>query len=181
MSIVIGTFISLIIVAVNMIFILGGEKLISHVDKILESIVGRFSKSLYLKIKDKVFSNVEEEKIIKSIIVKDKVLLGITILLSYLIALSSGITLYIILAYFGIREDIFFSVYIVYLTLAVSSLPITIGGLGVSEAYILYVGSDFSSNIPWLLPIAYRLSSYFIPLVLCLILFILVVKKEDLF
>jgi|GEM_PF-1329209 len=179
-SIILGTIISLIIVMLNIIFLLGGKRIIFHVDRMLESIIGRISRSFYSKIRDRLFSNIEEGEIIKNMIVKDKVLLGLTILLSYLIALSSGLTLYIVLTYFRIEEDFFFSVYLVYITLAISSLPITIGGLGLSEAYILYVGSDFTSHIPWLLPVAYRISSYFIPLILCLILFVWAARSEKL-
>lgn len=178
LAIIIGLIVSVATTIVNIIFFFGGERIISCLDRIIGGVLKRLSSSIYGKFRDKLYSGIEEGYRVREIIVNDPILITITMAISFLIAFFSGLSLYIIMSFMGVNQNLMFSIFVVYLTLAVSSLPITIGGLGVSEAYLLYLGSEFTSDIPWLLPIIYRLSNYFIPFSISLILLLALLRRE---
>jgi len=175
-AILIGVIVASGILIINILVTFSTESMINNLDRILKNTLGRVSTNLYNKISDTIRTHARELYKARDVFLEDRYALGITLLISYIIALLSGSSLYIISNSLSIRIDLMFSIFIVYLTLAVSSLPITLGGAGLTEIYLLYVGTDISGNIPWFLPIVYRLSTYFIPLLAALIAFIIIIK-----
>ena len=81
-----------------------------------------------------------------------------------------GLTLLMIAHPMGVRLSVWESIIIIVISLILSTLPITISGSGVFEAIILIFGSSIAGIIPWILPIAYRISTYYLPLIFTSIL-----------
>ncbi len=94
-------------------------------------------------------------------------------------ALLGGASLWILAYPLGISMDIFGAIIVLHMSLVLSSLPITISGSGLFELVILLFGREFSDKIPWLLPIAFRVSSYYLPLILTIVLVYRVFDKYN--
>ncbi|PCN50881.1 hypothetical protein B6U99_02100 [Candidatus Geothermarchaeota archaeon ex4572_27] len=92
-------------------------------------------------------------------------LTGSMIGLTYLAAAVTGSTLYVIACQLGIPMNLLEATLVTYMSLALSAIPVTVCGSGVMELTILVCSCEFAGYVPWALPIAYRISSYFLPLI----------------
>ena len=84
--------------------------------------------------------------------------------ISLLTAFSSGFTLYILSTKF-MSLDLITATLIVYISITISSLPITIGGTGVTEGVIIASFYQHPISVSALLAVLYRISSYIVPLI----------------
>ncbi len=156
----IGLLISLLIIFGNIVFILG----FSRIYKLISGIVSRmgfksFSKR-YVAEDIQVFKNHFHRVILSS------KAFPIIFSISLIIGIFSGLVLYVISVNFVSNHSFLISLLIVYIANTISSLPITVGGLGVTEGVIIssfYLADLYSSAY---IAILYRLSSYLIPLVI---------------
>ena len=94
------------------------------------------------------------------------------VLLTFLSTVFGGLSLWIISYALGYEINLLYSIIILNFSVVLSTLPITISGSGIFEIVILLLGGSLVGNLPWLLPVAYRISSYYIPLLTTLIFFI---------
>ncbi len=156
----VGLVISLVIISGNIVFILGFSK--------IYRLISRFASRIGFKSFSKKYV-ADDIHLFKSHF--HRVILGSkafpTIFsISLLIGLLSGLVLYIISLSFVSNHSFLISLLIVYIANTISSLPITVGGLGVTEGVIIstFYSADPSSSA--YIAILYRLSSYLIPLVI---------------
>lgn len=94
------------------------------------------------------------------------------LLLTLVSTVFGGLSLWIISFGLGYEINILYSIIILNFSVVLSILPITISGSGIFELVILFLGGSLVGGLPWLLPIAYRISSYYIPLIITLIFFV---------
>lgn len=99
-----------------------------------------------------------------NISIKQKNLILPLIVLTFITSFLGGLSLWILAYPLGINLDIWLSIIVLHMSLILSSLPITISGSGIFELVILLAGGAFSNNIPWVLPVSFRISSYYLPL-----------------
>lgn len=99
-----------------------------------------------------------------------KRLLILVIILTFITATIGGMALWILAIPQDVNMDIYSAIVVLHMSLILSSLPITISGSGLFELVILLSGKVFSDNIPWSLPISFRIASYYLPLVLTVVL-----------
>ncbi len=101
-----------------------------------------------------------------------KNLIILVIALTFVTASIGGIALWVLAITQNVNMDIYSAIVVLHMSLVLSSLPITISGSGLFELVILLSGEAFTSNrsIPWSLPITFRISSYYLPLILTIIL-----------
>lgn len=92
--------------------------------------------------------------------------------LTFVSTVFGGLSLWVISVGLGYEINIIYSIIILNFSVVLSTLPITISGSGIFELVILFLGGSLIGGLPWLLPIAYRVSSYYIPLVVTLVFFI---------
>jgi uncharacterized protein (TIRG00374 family) len=93
------------------------------------------------------------------------------ILLSTVVtAFLGGLSLWVLTFPQKVYIDLLGAVVVLHMSLILSSLPITVSGSGLFELVILLFGREFSSEMPWLLPVSFRISSYYLPLIFTLVL-----------
>ena len=102
--------------------------------------------------------------------IKKKKLFVIVIMLTFITATIGGTALWILAVPQNVNMDLYSAIVVLHMSLILSSLPITISGSGLFELVILLSGKAFSGNIPWSLPISFRIASYYLPLILTVIL-----------
>jgi len=170
----IGLVVSMLILIVNIMVLLN----VSRVVNLIKFIIDKMSRIFSREIDDEVFLRWSRElPKYRDIIFSDKISILVTLLVSYLIGVSSGASLYIILNSVGIDASLLTSIYMLYLVLTISALPITIGGVGVSELYLYLLGIGLSSGFNLVYTVIFRISSYYIPFILILICFIYSIKE----
>lgn len=160
----ISLFISIFIVIANVLFILGFP------------LVYRFISRLFIRIGFKSFSDklvMEDIRLFKEHF--HKVILGsrafpVIMSISIFIGLLSGMVLYIISRGFIPNLNYILSLLIVYIANTISSLPITVGGLGVTEGVIISSLYPVGESASVMIAIIYRVSSYLVPLLISAIL-----------
>jgi len=76
-------------------------------------------------------------------------------------------SLQVLLNAVGIPIDLASSLLVVYASIALSTLPVTIGGSGLSELGAALSASAVASGNPWGAVVAWRISTYHILLVIC--------------
>ena len=102
--------------------------------------------------------------------VEKKKLFVLVIVLTFITATIGGMALWILAIPQNVDMDLYSAVVVLHMSLILSSLPITISGSGLFELVILLSGKAFSGNIPWSLPISFRIASYYLPLILITVL-----------
>jgi len=85
------------------------------------------------------------------------------LLLTILICVISGLILMLSLSAFGCECDLLASIMAVYASLALSSLPVTVGGSGLSELGTYYYLNAIAPQ-GWEPVILWRIASYYVPL-----------------
>jgi len=104
-------------------------------------------------------------------------LLTVNLILTFIGALFSGLSLQVLLQAVGIKAGIIESLLIVYASVAIATIPITIGGSGLSELGAAFSTQAISSTIPWNAVIVWRIANYHIPLAVCGLLLIWVILE----
>ncbi|HIQ13140.1 MAG TPA: flippase-like domain-containing protein [Thermoprotei archaeon] len=156
----ISLFISILIVIANVLFILGFP------------IVYRLISRLFIRFGFKSFS---DKLVIKDIhlfkehfhkVILDYKVFPVIMSISILIGLISGMVLYILSIGFIPNPNYILSLLIVYIANTISSLPITVGGLGITEGVIISSLYPVGESTSVIIAILYRLSSYIAPLLI---------------
>jgi len=104
-------------------------------------------------------------------------LFSVLVFLTFVSTVFGGLSLWIISYALGYEINVLYAIIILNFSVVLSTLPITISGSGVFEIVILVLGGSLVGGLPWLLPIAYRISSYYIPLVVTLIFFVVGARR----
>ena len=104
-------------------------------------------------------------------------LFALLVILTVVSAVFGGLSLWILSVGMGYEIGVLYSIIILNFSVVLSTLPITISGSGIFEIVILLLGGSLINGLPWLLPISYRISSYYIPLLVTLIFFLTGVRK----
>lgn len=102
---------------------------------------------------------------------------SVLVVLTFISTVFGGLSLWIISYGLGYEINVLYAIIILNFSVVLSTLPITISGSGVFEIVILVLGGSLVGGLPWLLPIAYRISSYYIPLVITLLFFVVGARK----
>jgi len=156
----VGLIISLVIVIGNLLFVLGFSKIY----RLISNVMGRLG---FKSFSDKYVA--EDIQMFRNHFLG--VILGskafpVVFTLSILIGVSSGLVLYIISSRFIPSHSFIISLLIVYIANTLSSLPITIGGLGVTEGVIISSFFPVGDSSSVYIAILYRISSYLLPLLI---------------
>ncbi len=155
---------SLIIVVFNLLFILGFSQIYSFLSKLLYKIGFKsFSKRL-------ISDDIREFKRHFSNLMLDSKFSMLMLSISILIGLFSGSVLHILTVRYSTESNFIISVLAVYIANTLSSLPITVGGLGVTEGVIIAVFYPSTTDISAYIAILYRITSYVIPFIISSIL-----------
>lgn len=97
----------------------------------------------------------------------EKKLVAANIFLTFLAALLLASSLQILLQSSGMSLSLPECLMIVYASIALATIPLTIGGSGLSELGAAFSAQAFTSQNPWSAVIAWRVATYHIPLLLC--------------
>lgn len=122
---------------------------------------------------ERIYKSVDETLIEFSIVMHGVVkernlgLILVNILLTLLGALFLAGSLQVLLNAVGVEIDLLAAMIIVFASVALSTLPVTIGGSGLSEVGAAFSALAFYSENPWGAVVAWRIATYHIPLLLC--------------
>jgi uncharacterized protein (TIRG00374 family) len=113
--------------------------------------------------------------------VGDKKFTSFIVLLTIISSILGGLSLWILAIPLGVNFTIIISIIILHMSLVLSSLPITISGSGLFELVILVAGESLSIGVPWALPVSFRISTYYLPIIFTLILLLYYVNHTILY
>ena len=153
----------------HLVFLTYSVKHVFH----LPSIVHRLLKYLPGSLGERIYKAVDETLTEFSIVAQSVVgernlgLILANILLTLLGALFLAGSLQVLLNAVGIGVDLLVAMVIVFASVALSTLPVTIGGSGLSEVGAAFSALAFYSENPWGAVVAWRIATYHIPLLLC--------------
>lgn len=168
-----GLVISLIIIIGNILFILG----FSSIYKLVSNIASRIGfKSFSTKYVTEDIDSFKNH--FHSVILRPKIFLVI-FTISLFIGIFSGLVLHVISTNFVSNYSLAISLLIVYIANTISSIPITVGGLGVTEGVIISSFYSMDPSLSAYIAILYRISSYLIPLVISGILVNIGIFRSD--
>lgn len=98
---------------------------------------------------------------------RDYRVVSINVLLTFLGVLLWAGSLQVLLNASGIGVSFLESLLIVYAAVALSTIPVTIGGSGLSELGAALSTSALAAGNPWGAVVAWRIATYHIPLIIC--------------
>jgi uncharacterized protein (TIRG00374 family) len=99
-------------------------------------------------------------------------------ILSAMKVILAGAIFLVVLQEFGVESNLFISTILVYSSIAISSLPITPGGSGLSEfGMSLFLSSIYNQKL-WSAIIIWRMLSYYLPVIISALCLIIATNKE---
>jgi uncharacterized membrane protein YbhN (UPF0104 family) len=144
--------------------------------RILQYLIGRRMSAKVKDFLDKTTSSFSEAS---RLILRRKALTGLifSLLLTAAIAASGAATLMLIADAFGHPLTFFDSLLAAYASITLATLPITLGGSGVSEAGLYYYLTTVLAidNLP--LVVAWRVASFHIPLLISALTFLSLLRR----
>lgn len=99
-------------------------------------------------------------------------------ILTILIVVLAGFVFWVIASASGLQVDPFLSILSVYVSITIGSLPITIGGSGLSEIGISLFASSVLGSVAWASILVWRIASYHVPLAFSSIVLIATTYRE---
>ena len=171
--------IALFVLLIHVFFIIYMRKNRISIPKVITNLMVKLFKKKGERLIESMLNALKEFSELTKGILKETSLKLITfnVFLTILMAVLMGTSLNVLLDAVGVKIGLFTSILIVYAAIALATLPITIGGSGLTEIGVAFSVLSIAGSSPWNAVLVWRIASYHIPLILTGLTLIVVLFK----